>query len=157
MRRPWIFLVALAFAGAALAQNYKWIDKDGKTRYGDTPPAGVKATAMRGPASAAPAAAPASASKDAKRGPMTPAEQEQDYRKRQQEAKKAGEKSEQEKQEQASKSESCDRAKEYLRTLSSGERIARTNASGERYFLDDAQRAQESVKAQQAAQQACAG
>ena len=156
MRKSWVLLVMLAFAGAAYSQNFKWVDKDGKTRYGDTPPAGVKATAMRGPASAEPAAAPASASKEAKKGPMTPAEQEQGYRKRQQDAKKAAEKSDREKQEQAAKLENCERAKEYLRSLAGGERIQRLSPSGEKYYIDDAQRAQESAKAQQVAQQACA-
>ena len=49
MRKAWIILVALAFAGAAQAQ-YRWVDKDGKTRYGDTPTPGVKATALGAPA-----------------------------------------------------------------------------------------------------------
>ncbi len=51
-------LVALALAGAAQAQQYKWVDKDGKVRYGDTPPPGVKMTRLKGPSG--PATAPAS-------------------------------------------------------------------------------------------------
>ena len=40
-----VFL-ALAF-GVAQAQGYRWVDKDGKVRYGDVPPPGVKATPLR--------------------------------------------------------------------------------------------------------------
>jgi hypothetical protein len=155
MKNPWIFLVVLAFAGAAQAQLYKWVDKDGKTRYGDTPPPGVKATVMGAPASGeAPAAAPASTG--AKKGPLTPAEQEQEYRKRQQEAKKESEKQGQESTEKAKKVEDCARTKEYVASLESGQRIARTSPSGERYFMDDDQRAQELSKARQTMQQVCA-
>jgi transcriptional regulator with AAA-type ATPase domain len=42
-----------------------------------------------------------------------------------------------------------------LRTLESGQRIARTDAKGERSFLDEAQVAQEAAKARQAVQQWC--
>ncbi len=158
MKNPWIFLLALAFAfaGAAHAQ-YRWVDKDGKTRYGDTPPPGVKATALGAPASgSAPAPAPAAAatSKDAKKGPMTTAEREQDYRKRQELAKKEAEKSEKGQKAAAEKVENCTRAREYKVTLDSG-RVARTNAAGERYYMDESQIAQEQVKAQQVIQQYC--
>jgi hypothetical protein len=156
MKNPWIFLFALAFAGAAHAQ-YRWVDKDGKVRYGDTPPAGVKATALGAPASGSAPPAPAAASKDAKdakKGPMTAAEKEQDYRKRQADAKKAEEKSAKESEAQAAKTENCKSAREYQRTLETG-RVARTNAAGERYYMDEDQIAQELAKSQQAVQKNC--
>ncbi len=158
MKKPWVFLIALAMAGAAHAQLYKWIDKDGKTRYGDTPPPGVKATLMGAPASGpGPAAAPAGApGKDANKGPLTPAEQEQEYRRRQLEAKKASEKEEQDSKVKAAKQESCAQAKEAVRNVESGQRITRVNAAGERYFLDDDEKAQELAKARQAQQNNCA-
>jgi hypothetical protein len=147
MKKPWIFLVALLLAGAAHAQ-YKWVDKDGKTRYGDTPPPGVKATKMGAPASGrGPAPVPAAASKDAKKGPMTPAEKEQDYRNRQEEAKKEQEKAEKERKHEQDKSEDCARNREYVMTLESGQRIMRTRPDGERYYLEDAQREQELAEA----------
>jgi hypothetical protein len=158
MKKPWIFLFALAFAGAAHAQ-YKWIDKDGKTRYGDTPPAGVKATKMGAPASGeAPSAVPSSATaaKDAKKGPLTPAEQEQEYRRRQEATKKEQEKSAKASQAEAEKVDNCNRAREYQRTLELGQRVMRTDAKGERYYMDDAQMAQELVKVKQTVQQVCA-
>ena len=148
-----VFLLAAASAGA---QMYRWVDKDGKVRYGDTPPPGAKTSSIKAPQSggAAPQA-PAASSKDAKKGPLTPAEQEQEYRKRQAEARKAAEKAESENQSKNDLSEACARSKEYLGTLNSGQRVARTNPSGERYYMDENQVAQEVAKAQQAVQKSC--
>ncbi len=156
-----MFLALLLAAGHAGAQMYKWIDKDGKVRYSDTPPPGAKTSQVRAPASGAVPADPAKDAKDAKgakgakKGPLTPAEQEQDYRKRQAEAQKEAAKAEQERGEKAAKQENCERSREALRTLESGQRMARTDAKGERYFLDDAQIAQEVAKARQSMQQSC--
>ena len=158
MKASWIclaLLLAAGTAGTAGAQMYKWIDKDGKVRYGDTPPPGSKTSSVKAPQSGGAAPAPATAAKDAKQGPLTPAEQEQEYRKRRQDAEKAGKKSEQEQQAKSEKGEGCERTREYLRSLESGQRIARTNPSGERYYMDENQVAQEVAKAQQAVQQAC--
>jgi hypothetical protein len=47
------------------------------------------------------------------------------------------------------KVENCARAKEYARTVESGQRITRTNEKGEREFLDDAQRAREAARARE--------
>ena len=88
-----IIALALCMAMAsASAQSYKWVDKDGKVYYGDSPPPGAKVTALKGqPAAAAQAAAAGKdaakdagkdAAKEAKTGPLTPVEQEQAYRKR---------------------------------------------------------------------------
>ena len=154
MKASWIFLAMALAASSASAQMYKWVDKDGKVHYGNTPPPGSKTSAVKAPQSGA-APAPASAASDAKKGPLTAAEQEQEYRKRRQEAEKDGKKSEQEQLAKSQKSESCERTREYLNTLQSGQRIARTNPSGERYYMDENQVAQEVAKAQQAVQQAC--
>ena len=154
MRKILLFLAIIGFTGAVHAQMFKWLGPDGKVRYGDTPPPGVKATPLKGsPSGSSSSVAPAS--KGASKGPMTSAEQEQAYRKRQQDARKASEKSDQENQAQAAKKDACERSREYLSTLQSGERITRTNPSGERYYLDENKVAQEIGKAQQSIQQAC--
>ena len=106
-----------------------------------------------------PAAAPAPAAKDgAKKGekgaPLTPAEQEQAYRKRQAEAEKTAAKADTERKDAQAKRDNCDAAKEAMRSLESG-RVSRTDAKGERYYLDDAQVAQELARSRQAAQQWC--
>ncbi len=151
-------LVLACAAGAAQAQIKCWTDANGKRVCGDAPPAGAKVTTLKNP-SASPAA-PATASKDAKdakdakKGPMTPAEAEQDYRKRQADAQKAAAKADVEAKDAAAKKENCANAQEALRAMEGG-RVARTNAQGERYFLDESQLVSETAKARQAVQQWC--
>jgi hypothetical protein len=139
----------IACTGAALAQQYKWVDPDGKVRYGDVPPPGVKAQRMKPPASGPSPSAPA-ASKGEK--PLSP---EAAYRKRQEDAQKERDKGAQSEQEVSAKRENCTRAQESLRTLESGQRIARTDSKGERYYLEDAQIAQETARARQLVKENC--
>jgi hypothetical protein len=156
MKRTLFFALAMVFAAAALAQQYKWIDNNGKTQYGDTPPAGVKATPLKG--SSAPAAEDKAAAKDAKaaaKGPLTPAQQEADFRKRQLEAEKSRDKDEKKAQDAESKRANCQSAQEQIRAFEGGQRIARTDANGERYYVDDDQRAAELAKARKAASNWC--
>jgi hypothetical protein len=55
----------------------------------------------------------------------------------------------------AARAENCGRAKNYLQTLESGIRIQRTSPQGEREFVDDAQRAQETQRAKDAIARDC--
>lgn len=148
-----VLTAALALTcGLAQAQTYRWVDKDGKVRYGDFPPAGIKGTPLKAPAGgAAPPSPPAAGkdaaskagapAKDAKKGPLTPAEQEQAYRERQLKAKEAKEKSDKEQAEAEQNKQACASAQEGLRGYERGGRISTVNAQGETVFLDDAQRA----------------
>jgi uncharacterized protein YaiL (DUF2058 family) len=157
MKRSRVLLLAvlgLVVGSTANAQMYKWVDRDGKVRYGDTPPSGANASTVKPPPAGVAVPAPASKEGD-KKGPLTPEEQAQAFRMRQAEAKTAAEKAEREQQEKAAKDASCEQSRAYLRTLQSGQRISRTNASGERYFLDDGQVAQEVAKEQHTVQAAC--
>jgi hypothetical protein len=158
MLRVLVFGLMLVVAAGASAQLYRWVDKDGKVRYSDTPPPGVKATTLRPPpGSSAPAPAPdgVAAAKDAKKGPLTPAEQEADFRKRQMQAQKAREKEDQASRDALAKQDNCARARESLASLESGQRITRAGADGERYYIDDAQRAAEIEKARQSVNSWC--
>jgi len=159
MRRLLALAAATAFAAAASAQQYKWVDKDGRTQYGDFPPAGVKATPLRAPAGPAAPPPPAPGAKaGAKSGaPLSPAEQEAAFRKRQEEGQKAAEKSAQAQRDAAAKKENCMRAQAQLRTIESGQRMTTTDRNGERVYLDDAQIASEAVKAREAIKASCAG
>jgi len=143
----------------AQAQVYCWNTKDGKRQCGDTPPPGIKATAMGVPSAPAAAPAPAgakdAAAKRAKKGPLTPAEQEQEFRKRQLEGQKSREKEQQAQEQAEAKLQNCERAREALRILESGQRIARVDKEGERYYLEEAQVAQETERARQAVQRSC--
>jgi len=149
-----MWMVLALFATGAQAQVYCWTTKDGKRQCGDTPPPGVKVTTMGAPT--APAAAPADpAGKAAKKGAGGPADQEQEFRKRQIEAQKSREKEQQAQQQAEAKQQNCERAREALRALESGQRLSRVDKEGERYYLDEQQTAQETERARQAVQKNC--
>jgi hypothetical protein len=151
MNKTIILLASFLFAAAASAQTYKWVDRDGKVRYGDVPPPGVKAAPLRPLPSGVPTASAPAAKKDGAKA-LTP---EQEFRKRQDEAGKEREKQAKADQEAQQKRENCARSQDAMRTLETGQRIARTDSKGERYFLDDSQVAQELAKARQSVQQWC--
>jgi len=166
MTRIVFLAVMLAFAAAASAQMYRWVDKDGKVHYTATPPpVGTKARTLRAPSGPPPASDDAAkdagakdaGAKDARRGPLTPAEQEQEFRKRQLEAQKASEKQAQAAKEAEVKQANCVRARGALANFESGQRISRTDAQGERYYLDDDARARETEAARQAVRDWCGG
>jgi hypothetical protein len=154
MRKILLFLAFTVATGAAQAQIKCW-NQDGKRVCGDTPPPGAKVTTLRGPASGPAAPGPAPTGKDAKKGPLTPAEREQEYRKRQAESRKAAEKQAAEGKTAEAKRYNCSQAREAVTTFESGQRIMRVRPDGERYFLDDAQIAQELAKSRQLVQENC--
>ena len=145
---PWIALFA---AGTASAQVYKCVDPSGKTVYLQSPcPPGQSSKIIRATPSANPPAAPAA--KPGDKPPLTP---EQAFQKRQKDRQEAEKKAGDEQAEARRKQEACQQAREQLSRFDSGMRIAGVNAQGERYFLDDAQVAQEKARAQAAANQWC--
>ena len=153
MTKALLFAVGLAFAATALAQQYKWVDQDGKVRYGDTPPPGVQATPLKPPVSAPAPAAPAPAAK--KDGSTTDLSPEAAFRKRQQERQEKDEKSAKERADAEMKRVNCEQSQAALRGLQSGQRISSTNAAGERVFIDDAERAKEIERTQRAVNDWC--
>lgn len=155
MRKVLLVIACLAFAGSAAAQ-YKWVDQNGRVQYGDTPPAGARSSSVRAPSARVEDAAEETQKDDAKkeRSPATMAEKEADFRKRMMDADKEREKQAQARKEADQKRENCARARENVRVVESG-RVSRLDARGERYFLDDAQLAQEMVKARQDLQEWC--
>jgi hypothetical protein len=153
MLKALLLATSLAFAGAAAAQ-YKWVDQNGKVQYGDTPPAGARISTVRPPSGPAQPEPAAEGKKDEK-APLTTAEKDAEFRKRQLEGEQNREKQAKAQQEADTKRENCARAQDYLRTLESGQRIARTNAKGEREVLEDAQIAQEVARARKSTQEWC--
>jgi len=165
MRKALLLIASLAFTGSAAAQ-YKWVDQNGRIQYGDTPPAGARSSTVRPSPAPRVDAAQDEAKDDAKKdeakkeeakkdkGPATMAEKEADFRKRRLEADKEREKQAQAQQDADRKRENCARARENVRVLESG-RVTRVDGKGERYYLDDAQLAQETVKARQVVQEWC--
>jgi hypothetical protein len=156
LSRAIAILAVAAFTVPALAEEYKWVDKNGRIGYGDTPPPGVKVTRLKGSSGPAAAAAKADA-KEAAKGRLTPAQQEAEFRKRQQEAEKARELQAKSAEEAQAKQRNCADAQNQLRALESGQRIVRTDAKGERYFIEDAQRASETAQARKAVGDWCSG
>ena len=151
MDKAFLFLLALGFAAAASAQQFRWVDKDGRVQYGDTPPPGVKATRLKPPPAGTASAPSAAAKKDAEKA-LSP---EAAYRKRQQEREEAEKKSAQASSESATRRENCESAQAQVRQIQSGQRISTVNAQGERVFLEDAQVARELARAQQAVASNC--
>ena len=156
MKRILLVLAAMALAAAASAQTYKWVDKNGKVQYGDTPPGDASSvTRLKTPSGgAAPAAAPegkkdATAAKDKA---LTP---EQAFQKRQQDREKTEQTAEKERAKVEEKRANCETAQSNLRQLQSGQRMWTVNAAGERVFVDDDQRAREADRAQQAVSRWC--
>jgi hypothetical protein len=169
-----VLLAALLAAAASLAApaaaQWAWKDDNGRVVYSDRPPpSGIKSdrivrqpsntqTVLPSPVSSAGAdakAAPGSDARAASSGPKSVAEQEMEFRKRQQERADAEKKSQDEQTKAAAKAAECERAKGYLRTLEEGGRIARTDSSGNREFLDDAQRTAEVDRTRKIVQQTC--
>jgi hypothetical protein len=151
MNKAIILGISLLLGAAAHAQQYKWVDQNGKVQYGDAPPPGVQAQRLKPPP---PGTAPAPAAKKDDKGgkALSP---EAAFRKRQEDAEKDRQKQAQDEQAETAKRENCARAKEQLRQLESGQRIARTDAKGERYFLEDSQLQQETARTRQIVQQSC--
>jgi len=157
-------LVAGAYAAGAAAQ-WAWKDDNGRLVYSNLPPpASVKSTqivrqpgpnsglVLPAPDADAPRAAAAPAASNA---PKTIAERDADFRKRQQERAESDRKAQDEQQKIAQKAADCERSRGYLKALEDGVRITRTDASGNREYLDDAQRAAETDRIRKAVAQFC--
>ena len=160
MIRIALLAVASLVASSAQAQVHKCVDAAGKIIYTQDPcPANTKPGSISRSVIQTPAAAPAdSAAKgDAAKSaaPKTAAEQEQAFRKRQQDQAKAAKESEQKSAEAQRKAENCRNARERLTQYEIGGRQSRINAQGERYYLDDSQIDQEKARARADVAQSC--
>ncbi len=159
MIRTALFAVAFLAVSSAQGQVRKCVDAAGKVTYTQDPcPANTKPGAISRSVIQAPAAAPAeSAAKGAAKSaaPKNAAEQEQAFRKRQQDQAKAAKESEQKSAEAQRKEENCRNARERLTQYEIGGRQTRINAQGERYYLEDAQIEQEKARARADVAQSC--
>ncbi len=160
MIRTALFAVSLLVVSSAQGQVHKCLDTAGKVIYTQDPcPANTKPGAISRSVIQTPAAAPAeSAAKgDAAKGaaPKTAAEQEQAFRKRQQDQAKAAKESEQKSAEAQRKLDNCRNARERLTQYEIGGRQTRIDEKGERYYLEDAQIEQEKARARADVAQSC--
>lgn len=166
-----IAIAVLLAAATVTAQVYKWVDKDGKVQYSDTPPPNAKSepkTVDTRPAAGA-ASVPAKAlAVDATKGvakgnakdaatdkPKTLADLNKESEKRRADAleaeKKVGEQAKKDKANQ----DRCREATRYFRDLETGRPISITDDSGERKMLDETARATEVAKARNAMTESC--
>lgn len=172
MRRINLLVISLFLAAPAFAEIYQWRDAQGQVHYSDTPPTGTNTRALReaqrpvnapqaeggDPAQAADKTGQASkdgAGESAPEGgkagadpkkPKTLAEKEVEFRQRRAEAAEASAKAETERKQAAARQRDCERARNQLAALESGQRMARFNSSGERQVLDDGARAEEAAR-----------
>jgi type IV secretory pathway VirB10-like protein len=138
MNRIALFAFALLAAAGAQGQVYKCVDASGKVFYSQNPcPPSMKREAMsKGAIPPAPAPVEGAAVKG---GPKTPAEQEQAFRKRQQDQAKAAKDAEQKNSEAQAKEQNCRNARARLAQYEIGGRITQIDEKGERYYMEDSQ------------------
>ena len=178
MNKTRLLLLAACLVPLVASAQWQWIDKDGRKVFSDrAPPDDIPASKiLRQPGAPAPrpsantetppgsaatggtadvAARPASGALpkisgtdkglDEKRKTLAKAEAD----------KKAADLKAEEARIAASKADNCTRAKASKGDFDSGVRIARTNAQGEREYLDDAQRASEVKRLQAVIERDC--
>lgn len=146
--------LALLLALPADAQ-WRWRDASGRVTASDLPPPREipdkdilqRPGGARPPAPAAPATAASAASAVAT--PATPVDKELEARKKAAEQQQQAKARADEQRLAAVRAENCSRARSHLANLESGQRLARVNDKGEREFLDDKTRADESRRARE--------
>jgi hypothetical protein len=146
MKRLIVLALACAVAPLASATLYKYVDKDGKTVYSDTPPAGVDVKPLHvAPATGSgPAKAPPSAlEKDLEKGRALAKEREKKTDAAEHNAKLAEQK--------------CEQARASYRTYQDGGRLFKYNDKGEREFLSDDEIEAKRVSSKKEMDEACAG
>ena len=154
-------LLALLTALPAAAQIYSWKDNDGRTVYSDVPPPSGEVKVLR-PGRVVPPVAPANGDATPAAGtaadaakPKSAAERDLEFRQRRAAEAESQAKADKEAAAAAERDRFCAQARNQLNALQSGVRIARPNAAGEREFLDDAARAEETSRLQQQIGQNC--
>ena len=166
MVRDRIFRTAMTAAAAVLVlvsmpaeAQWKWKDKGGRVQYSDLPPPAdtpdqdilSRPTAPRRSGAAAAVTPSASAASAPLLSSNTPVpkgvDPELEAKRKKAEGEVAAKKKADEERVAAAKADNCSRAQTQLRNFESGARVMRTNEKGEREYLDDKQRADETKHA----------
>lgn len=129
---------------SAQAEVYKWTDKSGGAHYSDQPPT---ETAKPLPG--------AKTTVDPSQAIKALSEKEQDYKKRQEDAAKAKEKSDKEAEEARIKQQNCDNARKQMSQLQGSKRLYTNAPDGSRTYMKDTDRQQAMNNAQQAINKYC--
>lgn len=147
-----VLMLSLSFASTAFAQHV-WKDEKGVRQYSDRPPPAsvpisriIKTPGLvQHEAPTAPDADRNAAGEKEDAKPPSLAERNAEYQRRRAEQQEKEKKLTEESRQAAARSRACANARSYQKMLDSGERISRLDANGERVFLSDSQRAQESL------------
>ncbi|MCL2829900.1 MAG: DUF4124 domain-containing protein [Betaproteobacteria bacterium] len=175
-RASYAFILPLAFflaifmgSGTAQAQIYKYKDASGHTVISDVPPPPGSATDIQSSgtppagtprANPNPGAAPPAGTPHANGNAGGPpkksiADQDLDFKKRLKDQQDKEEKEKQEQEAAARTKQNCDLARNELGALESGARVMQRDEKGERSYLDDNQRAQESERLRKVINDSC--
>ena len=144
--------IAILLATATVAaQVYKWVDKDGKVQYSDSPPpaSATKTEAKKveiGPIGAPSGTPPAAASLQ---------DRSKDFDKRQKDAADKDKKAQEAEKKAALEAENCKSAQAALRDLESERPLRRSTESGEVLIVSDEERQAGLVRARAAVASSC--
>ena len=146
MKRIIVAAIVLALSPLAMAQLYKYVDKDGKTVYSDTPPANVDSKQIKvQSAPAAPAAAPTKSA----------VEQDKELEKARKKGREEAKKAEDKEANAQAQEERCAGARNNYAIYLEGTRLMKRTPSGERVFMEEAEIATEKEKARIEMEKAC--
>jgi diacylglycerol kinase family enzyme len=153
-----IIAAAILLASAAAhGQVMKCVSPDGRIEYANRCPAGtsehqttISTKTSSGPRASSSAKAPAASAE------KSLAERNAEFNKRQLEQREEQQKAQKLAAEKAQKTQACNDARNYLRTLESGVQLRGVDPkTGEVGYFDDARRAAEEAKARSAVSQNC--
>ncbi|MBS1139881.1 MAG: hypothetical protein H6R13_1334 [Proteobacteria bacterium] len=156
---------ALVFASANLsvathAETFQWKDSNGQTVVSDVPPP-ASAKGRRSIGGQQPAVVSEKVAEKSPEGtkatdaPMTTAEKDLEFKKRQQEAKEKAEKQAKEQAAEKDKRDNCDNARRNLAALETNQPMATYDDKGQRILMDGAQREQTMERARRVVADSC--
>ena len=156
-----LLVTLLVTFGAGASAQWQWLDKDGRKVFSDRAPGGdipEKNILKRPGGTVAKPNAPVAPAAEAPNTPAAPApalaaskpsgDKALEAKKKQAADAEAAKRKAEEERVTKAKIENCARAKQAKASFDSGVRISRTNAAGEREFLDDDTRAVEQKRIQ---------
>ena len=147
--KHYLMLFLLLISVGVHAELSKWVDAEGRVHYSDEPPpANAKVKPLDIPKEPAFSASAAS-------GVKSLAEIEAELRKKQKDKEAVAQKSVQQQEEARVKQRNCDAARSNLKVLEDSPRITIYDANGERGYMDDDTRKQDSEQARKEVSQYC--
>jgi hypothetical protein len=146
-----IIATVLSCCATGVMAQYVWLNEKGVKQYSDQPPPASVPTnkILKTPrgivqnVETAPAEATDADGDTAKKAPTSVADKNAEFEKRRKEQAEKDKKAEEKAQQDAAKQKNCERARDYQRALSSGQRISRVDKTGERSYLSDEERTKE--------------